>query len=56
MDLDGLLRDRFTFLYIGVRTSQDTRLWWSADCYGDSFTLFLPTLSHTLLLDLILAL
>jgi hypothetical protein len=40
MDLHGLLRDSFTFLYVDdVRTSQEIHLWISTACYGDSFTL-----------------
>jgi hypothetical protein len=36
----GLLRNLFTLLYVDdVRTSQETHLWASAPCYGDSFTL-----------------
>jgi hypothetical protein len=37
MGLYGLLWDSFTFLHIDdVRTSQDTYLWVSTECYGDS--------------------
>jgi hypothetical protein len=30
--------DRFTFVYVDVRTSQETLLWTSAACYRDGFT------------------
>jgi hypothetical protein len=39
MGLHGLLRGRFTFLYIdNVPASQETHLWVSTDSYGDSLT------------------
>jgi hypothetical protein len=41
MSLHGLLRDSFTCLYVdSVRTSQETHLWASTACYGDSFTFY----------------
>jgi hypothetical protein len=37
MALHGLLRDNFTFVYLGdVSTSQETYLRASTACYGDS--------------------
>jgi hypothetical protein len=30
--------DSFFFLYVNVRTSQETHLWTSTACYGDSGT------------------
>jgi hypothetical protein len=38
LSLHGLLRGELYFLYVDVRTSQETYLWASAACYGDSFT------------------
>jgi hypothetical protein len=39
MGLHALLRDNFNVLYVyDVRTSQETHLWASMPCYGDSFT------------------
>jgi hypothetical protein len=39
MGLHGLLRESFTFLYVGdVRTWQETYLWASTGCYGNNFT------------------
>jgi hypothetical protein len=38
MGLQGLLRGQLHFYVDDVRTSQETHLWGSKTCYGDSFT------------------
>jgi hypothetical protein len=42
MGLHVLLRGQLYFLYVAdVRTSQETQLWASTACYGDSFTFYM---------------
>jgi hypothetical protein len=47
MGLHGLLRVHLYFLYVDdIRTSQETHIWASAACYGDSFTILVFPLKH----------
>jgi hypothetical protein len=42
MDLNELLRGQLYFLYIDdVRTQQETHLWTSTICYGNSFIFYI---------------